>query len=58
MSEAVIVAVIGGASLILGSLVQAMRRENKNDHAVVAQSLDRIETKLDGHIDDHLKGHV
>lgn len=58
MSEAVIVAVIGGASLILGSLVQAMRRENKNDHAVVAQSLDRIETKLDGHIDDHLKGDV
>ena len=50
MSEAVIVAVIGGASLVLGSLVQAMRRENKNDHAVVAQSLDRIETKLDGHI--------
>lgn len=58
MSEAIIVAVIGGASLVLGSLVQAMRRENKNDHAVVAQSLDRIETKLDGHIDDHLKGHV
>lgn len=58
MSEAIIVAVIGGASLVLGSLVQAMRRENKNDHAVVAQSLDRIETKLDGHIDDHLKGKV
>lgn len=58
MSEAVVVAVIGGASLILGSLVQAMRRENKNDHAVVAQSLNRIETKLDGHIDDHLKGDI
>jgi len=58
MSEAVVVAVIGGASLILGSLVQAMRRENKNDHAVVAQSLDRIETKLDGHINDHLKGDI
>lgn len=58
MSEAIIVAMIGGASLVLGSLVQSMRRENKNDHAVVAQSLDRIETKLDSHIDDHLKGHV
>lgn len=58
MSEAIIVAVIGGASLILGTLVQTMRRENKNDHAVVAQSLDRIETKLDGHIDDHLKGKI
>lgn len=58
MSEAVLVAVIGGASLVLGSLVQTMRKENKNDHAVVAQSLERIETKLDGHIDDHLKGHI
>jgi hypothetical protein len=58
MSEAIVVAVIGGASLILGTLVQTMRRENNRDHAVVAQSLNRIETKLDDHIDDHLKGTV
>jgi hypothetical protein len=58
MSEAIVVAVIGGVSLILGTLVQTMRRENNRDHAVVAQSLNRIETKLDDHIDDHLKGDV
>lgn len=58
MSEAVIVAVIGGVSLLLGALVQTMRRENKDDHALVVQSLNRIETKLDDHIDDHLKGTV
>jgi len=58
MSEGIIVAVIGGVSLILGTLVQTMRRENNRDHAVVAQSLNRIETKLDDHIDDHLKGDV
>jgi type II secretory pathway pseudopilin PulG len=58
MSEGIVVAVIGGVSLILGTLVQTMRRENNRDHAVVAQSLNRIETKLDDHIDDHLKGDV
>jgi len=58
MSEAIVVAVIGGASLILGTLVQTMRRENNRDHAIVAQSLNRIETKLDDHIDDHLKGDI
>ena len=58
MSEAIVVAVIGGASLILGTLVQTMRRENNRDHAMVAQSLNRIETKLDDHIDDHLKGDI
>jgi len=58
MSEAIIVAVIGGVSLLLGTLVQTMRRENKDDHALVVQSLNRIETKLDDHIDDHLKGTV
>lgn len=58
MSEAIIVAVIGGVSLILGTLVQTMRRENKDDHALVVKSLDRIETKLDGHIDDHVKGNI
>jgi hypothetical protein len=58
VSEAVIVAVIAAVGGLLASLVQAMRRENRDDHALVATSLDRIETKLDSHIDDHLKGNV
>jgi hypothetical protein len=56
MSEAIIVASIAAFGGVLAALVQSMRKENRNDHAVVADSLNRIETKLDDHIDDHLKG--
>ena len=58
MTEAIIVAVIAAVGGILAALVQSMRKENRNDHAVVANSLNRIETKLDNHIDDHLKGDI
>ena len=58
MSEAIVVASIAAFGGILAALVQGLRKENRNDHAVVANSLDRIETKLDNHIDDHLKGDV
>jgi hypothetical protein len=54
--EAIIVAVIAAVGAVLAALVQGMRKENRDDHAVVADSLNRIETKLDNHIDDHLKG--
>lgn len=56
MSEAIIVAAIAAFGGVLAALVQGMRKENRSDHAVVADSLNRIETKLDDHIDDHLKG--
>ncbi len=58
MSEIVVVAVIGAVGTVLAALVQAMRKENRDDHAIVADSLNRIETKLDNHIDDHLKGEI
>jgi hypothetical protein len=58
MSEAVIVASIAAFGGVLAALVQGLRKENRNDHAVVADSLNRIETKLDNHIEDHLKGDV
>lgn len=58
MSEAVVVATIGAVGVVLAALFQSMRRENKNDHSVVANGLDRIEKKLDGHINDHLKGDI
>ena len=58
MSEAIIVASIGAVGAVLAALFQSMRRENKADHGVVASSLDRIEKKLDDHIEDHLKGDV
>jgi len=58
MSEAIIVAVIAATGGVLAALVQQMRKENSCDHAVVADSLNRIENKLDGHINDHLKGDI
>jgi len=58
MSEAIIVAVIAATGGVLAALVQQMRKENSSDHAVVADSLNRIENKLDGHINDHLKGDI
>ena len=54
--EAVIVAVIGTVGVVLAALIQSMRKENNRDHAVVADSLNRIENKIDGHITDHAKG--
>jgi hypothetical protein len=58
MNEAIIVASIAAIGGVLAALVQGLRKENRTDHAVVSDSLNRIETKLDNHIDDHLKGDV
>lgn len=58
MNEAIIVAVIAAFGGVIAALVQGVRKENRTDHAVVADSLNRIENKLDNHIDDHLKGDV
>ena len=58
MSEAIIVATIAAVGGILAALFQGMRKENKNDHNVVSDSLNRIENKLDNHIDEHLRGDI
>lgn len=52
----IVVALIGAMSIILVALVERGRRENKDDHNRVAGALSRIETKIDGHINDHAKG--
>jgi hypothetical protein len=52
----IVVALIGSMSIVLVALVEKGRRENKNDHNRVVVSLDRIESKIDGHINDHAKG--
>lgn len=56
MTESIIVAVIGAVGIVLASLVQSLRKENRRDHATVSSSLTRIESKLDGHIDNHAQG--
>ena len=56
--EAVVVAVIAAVGGVLAALVQGFRKENRDDHAIVSQALNRIEVKLDNHIEDHLKGDI
>ena len=52
------VAVIVGGFALLGALIEFGRRQNHNDHDKVTAKLDRIEDKIDGHINDHAKGDV
>lgn len=54
--EAITVAIISTIGVVLAALIQSMRKENNRDHAIVADSLNRIETKIDEHITDHAKG--
>jgi len=54
--EALLVALISTIGVVLAALIQKGRKENKNDHDFVAESLDRIEDKIDNHIDAHAQG--
>jgi hypothetical protein len=56
ISEAIVVALIAASATITTALINKMRKENKNDHNLVANSLDRIESKIDEHIGDHARG--
>jgi len=56
VTEAIAVAIIGMVGVVLAALIQLGRKENKTDHALVVQGMARIETKIDGHINDHAKG--
>lgn len=56
MSEAVLISLITGGFGVLIAFVQRLRKENKTDHGFVVRTLERVETKLDTHINDHAKG--
>jgi hypothetical protein len=53
MDSAVLVAVIGGGFSVVVALINKLMKENRHDHGIVADSLDRIETKIDRHIENH-----
>jgi hypothetical protein len=62
MDTSIIVALVAGIFSVLVTLIQKTRKENKNDHNMVYDSLlelksdvKEVGTKLDGHIDWHLK---
>ncbi len=50
------VAIIGAVGIILAALIQKGRKENTKDHGYVVKSLERIEDKIDNHVDSHAKG--
>lgn len=56
MTEQIAIALIGLVGVVLAALIQAGRKENKNDHNLVVQGMQRIENKIDGHIGDHARG--
>lgn len=47
----ILVAVIGGPLVVL---VQQFRRESSDQHGVLAGKIDKIDQKLDNHIEWHL----
>jgi hypothetical protein len=62
MDTSIIVALVAGIFSVLVTLIQKTRKENKNDHDMVYNSIidlkDDVRSvgeKLDGHIDWHLK---
>lgn len=54
--EAIIVALITTVGAILVALIQYNRKLEKKEHGSVMRTLERVETKIDGHIADHAKG--
>ena len=58
ITEGIAVAFIGGIGAVMVALIQRHRVESAESNEVMADSLNRIENKLDGHINDHLKGDV
>ena len=55
METAVVVALITAVGGVLVALVTKGRQENKLDHGLVMRGIERIESKVDGHINDHAK---
>lgn len=56
--EAIIVALISTVGVVLAALIQHNRKLEKNEHGTVMKTLERVETKIDGHITDHATGAV
>ena len=53
MGVEVVVALLAGGFAIVVALIQRGQKKQDTDHGIVRDSLNRIETKLDGHISDH-----
>lgn len=53
MADGILIALIsGGFSLVVAWIHRGFKRQH-DDHGIIADSLDRIEQKIDRHIEDH-----
>jgi Na+/melibiose symporter-like transporter len=53
MADGVLIALIsGGFSLVVAWIHRGFKRQHQ-DHGIIADSLDRIENKIDRHIENH-----
>ena len=53
MANELLGVVIAGGFSIVVALIHKLIRDNERDHGIVHTSLDRIERKLDRHIENH-----
>ena len=53
VAEGVVIALIGGGFTVVVALINKLIKENRHDHGIVADSLNRIESKVDRHIENH-----
>lgn len=57
MSDAIAVALIGGAVSLIVALMEVTRRQNNRDHASNADKLDKVIEKIEK-VDDRLSSHM
>ena len=64
-STAIVVAVVTAVGGVTAALITSLRRENRDDHAMVTEQirlmhrlLNRIGDKVDRHLDWHYEGHT
>ena len=55
MNPEIAAALVTGAFITLVALIEKTRRDNNRDHGENSVKLDRIEDKIDGHINDHAR---
>ena len=53
MATEVVVALITGGFGVVVAMIGKLSRDNRRDHGVVQNSLDRIDAKIDRHLDGH-----
>jgi hypothetical protein len=56
MSDVVAAALVTGGFSVVVAMLEWTRRQNNRDHGENSRKLDRIEGKIDSHINDHAKG--